>query len=384
MSSKRKICVVTGTRAEYGLLSHILRKISDSKLLELQLVVTGTHLSKEYGNTIEQIEDDNFKIDFKVDILDKEDSSDSTVLEMSKVFEKLPDCLNTLKPDLLLVLGDRYEIFCAAATSLVKKIPVAHIHGGEVSEGAFDESFRHSITKMSHFHFTSTKEHKCRVEQLGEDPKRVFNVGAPGVEILKSLKLLSKKTLKDLLKISFKKKNYLVTLHPETLEKTMDPKSQISSLLTALKQEKDCSVVFTKSNSDPGGKIINQEIENFVSENKEWTHLYPSLGQLNYLSLMSHCDAVIGNSSSGLIEAPSLKVPAINIGSRQRGRTQSNKTINCKNEVSAISAAINKIPSIDNNLFINPYDGGKTSKKIVKILEELDLSISLKKEFVDI
>ena len=264
------------------------------------------------------------------------------------------------------------------------RIPIAHIHGGEVSEGAFDESFRHSITKMSHLHFTSTQEHKSRVEQLGEDPDLVFNVGAPGVEIIKSLKLLSKKSIQELLKISFMKNNYLVTLHPETLEKNMSPKSQIRSLLDALKQQKDCAVVFTKSNSDPGGKIINAEIDNFVRKNKEWSYLHSSLGQLNYLSLMSHCDAVIGNSSSGLIEAPTLKVPTVNIGSRQRGRTQSNSVINCENKVSAILNAINEISVIDNNLTFNPYDGDNTSEKIVRIIEEIDLSLILKKRFVDI
>ena len=382
MEHKKKICIVTGSRAEYGLLKLIMQEISDSKDLTLQLIVTGSHLSQDLGKTIKQIETDGFKADYKVNILEKDDSPRSISRSISKVLNKFPTCYDSLKPDMLLVLGDRYEIFAAVTAALIYKIPVAHIHGGEITEGAFDESLRHSITKMSSVHFTSCMEHKIRVEQLGENPKHVFNVGAPGVELIKSLKLLSKQSIQEIIGIPFQKNNYLVTFHPETLGKNT-PEMQIDSLLRVL-EETNASIIFTKSNSDPGGMIINKKIEEFVLKNLEKSILFSSLGQLNYLSTMKYATAVVGNSSSGLIEAPSLSVPVINIGDRQKGRLQSDNVINCGNNESQIKEAFGKLESLKIQNKKSLFDGGNTSKKIIKIIRKLNFDTLLQKSFHDI
>lgn len=384
MEYKKKICVVTGTRAEYGLLKKTMNRIVDSNSLDLQLVVTGSHLSEQYGNTISYILDDGFLPDYRINILEEDSSAISTTNAISRIIRDFPNCIETLNPDLLLVLGDRFEIFGVVASSLIHKVPVAHIHGGEVTEGAFDESLRHSITKMSHLHFTSTLEHKTRVEQLGEDPNFVFNVGAPGVEAIKSLDLVSLDSIQQLIGVPFRDKNYLVTFHPETLEDSSSPKEQINNLLRCLEKQDDASIIFTKANADPGGKVINMAIKEFVEKHPNRSSLHASLGHLNYLSTMKYCSAVIGNSSSGLIEAPSLKVPTINIGSRQNGRTRSKSIINCDNSVRSILNAFEQIASIQLDFIDNPYDGGDTSKLIVKLIEDLNFNSLIKKRFVDI
>jgi GDP/UDP-N,N'-diacetylbacillosamine 2-epimerase (hydrolysing) len=384
MQNKKKICVITASRAEYGLLKKIMHGIVDSNKLELQLIVTGTHLSHEYGMTVSSILDDGFVPDYSIDILEEDSSAIATTNAISKIIKKLPNFLEILKPDLLLVLGDRFEIFGAVASALIYKIPVGHIHGGEVTEGAFDESLRHSITKLSHIHFTSTKGHKLRVEQLGEDPDKVFNVGAPGIEAIKSLKLLSMESVQKLIGVPFKEKNYLITFHPETLEDSLSPKEQINNLLRCLENEKNTSFIFTKANADPGGRIINEEIKKFVEQNANKASLHSSLGQLNYLSTMKFSSAVIGNSSSGIIEAPSLKVPVINIGSRQKGRTKSVNIINCENSIPEISNAFDQLKSLNIDSINNLYDGGNTSEMIIKIIEDISLDSILKKKFIDI
>ena len=384
MEYKKKICVVTGSRAEYGLLKKTMQLIESSKALDLQLIVTGTHLSDEHGKTISHIIDDGFTPDFAIDILDGNPSDLATTNAISRIISKLPNFLEALNPDLLLVLGDRFEVFGAVVAALIHKVPVAHIHGGEVTEGAFDESLRHSITKMSHIHFTSTKAHKSRVEQLGEDPKKVFDVGAPGIEAIKSLELLSMRSVQELIGIPFKEKNYLITFHPETLENSLSPKKQINNLLRCLENEENASFIFTKANADPGGNIVNEEIKKFVEQNPDRASLHPSLGQLNYLSTMKFSSAVIGNSSSGIIEAPSLKVPVINIGSRQAGRTKSINVINCENSIPEILNAFDHLSSFNVDSIDNPYDGGNTSEMIIKIIEDISLDSILKKKFIDI
>ncbi len=384
MRSKRKICVITGSRAEYGLLRILLTKIDESDDLLLKLIVTGSHLSKEFGETIEEIKHDGIRIDYELDILSESNATNDVSNSIAKVFSDFPKILKKIKPDLILVLGDRYEIFACVTSALFLKIPVAHIHGGEVSQGAFDEAFRHSITKMSHLHFTSSMEHKKRVEQLGEDPEKVFNVGAPGVEAIKKINLIAKEELENILNIKFSNRTLLITLHPETLENDISPEDQIDNLLNALKSIKDASFIFTKANADPGGEIINKRIHNFVVENPEKSYLFPSLGQKKYLSLLNYSFAMIGNSSSGLIEAPSLNKPFLNIGNRQKGRMFGGNIINCQNSEELIKIGLEELFHKDFRTFTNPFDGGNTSKKILEVIRSADLSKLINKKFYDL
>jgi len=376
--------VITGSRAEYGLLKILLTEIEKSNNLLLQLIVTGSHLSKEFGETIEEIKQDGLSITHELNILNNKLDSSEVSNSIAKVFTDFPEILKKLEPDLIVVLGDRYEIFACVAAALFLKTPVAHIHGGEVSEGAFDESLRHSITKMSHIHFTSSQAHKKRVEQLGEDPKLVFNVGAPGVEAIKKVNLLSKKDTENLLDIKLSDKTLLITLHPETLENKISPEDQINNLLKALHSINNASFVFTMANADPGGEIINQRIKNFVADHSEKAYLFPSLGQIKYLSVLKHSYAMIGNSSSGLIEAPSLNKPFLNIGNRQKGRMFGGNIINCKNSEESIKSGLEKIFDEKFENYSNPFDGGDTSKKIIEVISSVDLNNLTMKKFYDL
>lgn len=376
--------MITGSRAEYGLLKILLTEIEKSNNLLLQLIVTGSHLSKEFGETIEEIKQDGLSITHELNILNNKLDSSEVSNSIAKVFTDFPEILKKLEPDLIVVLGDRYEIFACVAAALFLKTPVAHIHGGEVSEGAFDESLRHSITKMSHIHFTSSQAHKKRVEQLGEDPKLVFNVGAPGVEAIKKVNLLSKKDTENLLDIKLSDKTLLITLHPETLENKISPEDQINNLLKALHSINNASFVFTMANADPGGEIINQRIKNFVADHSEKAYLFPSLGQIKYLSVLKHSYAMIGNSSSGLIEAPSLNKPFLNIGNRQKGRMFGGNIINCKNSEESIKSGLEKIFDEKFENYSNPFDGGDTSKKIIEVISSVDLNNLTMKKFYDL
>jgi len=376
--------VITGSRAEYGLLKILLTEIDKSNNLLLQLIVTGSHLSKDFGETIEEIKQDGLNITHELNILNNKINSSEVSNSIAKVFTDFPEILKKLEPDLIVVLGDRYEIFACVATALFLKTPVAHIHGGEISEGAFDESLRHSITKMSHIHFTSSQVHKKRVEQLGEDPKQVFNVGAPGVEAIKKVNLLSKKDTENLLDIKLSDKTLLITLHPETLENKISPEDQINNLLKALHSINQASFVFTMANADPGGEIINQKIKNFVADHSEKAYLFPSLGQIKYLSVLKHSYAMIGNSSSGLIEAPSLNKPFLNIGNRQKGRMFGGNIINCENSEESIKSGLERIFDEKFENYSNPFDGGDTSKKIIEVISSVDLNNLTTKKFYDL
>ena len=383
----KKICVVTGTRAEYGLLYWLLRGIEESKDLELQLIVTGSHLSHEFGLTYKQIEEDGFKIDKKVENIVSSDTSVGINKSMGLTMIGFGDAFEDLKPDLTIILGDRFEVFCAASASHVSRIPIGHIHGGESTEGAFDEAFRHSITKMSSLHFTTTEEYKNRVIQLGEDPSTVFNVGSPGLEHIERTKLLTKKEVEEDLDIKFRKKNILVTFHPVTYENQTSG-NQFSILLEALNKMKDTSFIFTKSNADTDGRIINDLIDSFVSENPSVASAYTSLGQLRYLSVMKHVDAVIGNSSSGIIEAPSFSTATINIGDRQKGRVRARSIIDVEPDLLSINNALIKL---DDSKFLslvkkkeNPHGKGFVSRRILKVIKKDLHKVSLKKKFFDI
>jgi len=380
----RKICVVSGSRAEFGLLRWLMDEIKSDHDLSLQVIVTGMHLSPEFGSTYKEIEEAGFLIDERVDMLLSSDSNSAVTKSIGLGIIGFADIFEKLKPDLLVVLGDRFEIFSATSAAMVAGLPIAHIHGGETTEGAYDEAIRHSITKMSHLHFVATEEYRKRVIQLGEHPDRVFNFGGLGVDAIKKIKLLNKKDLELALNMHFLDKSLLVTFHPVTLEDEEYSFSQMEELLLALKNFKDTSIIFTLPNADTGGKKIADLVNKFVELNPN-CKLYKSLGQLKYLSCLKQVDGVIGNSSSGLLEAPSFKVGTINIGDRQKGRIMSNSVINCHPTKDAISKAINKLydPSFKESLteVINPYGDGGASEKIVEVLRNHSLMGIKKKIF---
>jgi GDP/UDP-N,N'-diacetylbacillosamine 2-epimerase (hydrolysing) len=384
--TKRKICVVTGTRAEYGLLYWLLKEIEADKELQLQVIVTGMHLSPEFGLTYKEIEKE-FKINKKIEMLLSSDTSVGISKSMGLAQISFAESYDELKPDIVIVLGDRYEIFSATSAAMIAKIPIAHLHGGEKTEGAFDESIRHSITKMSHLHFTATEEYKNRVIQLGEHPSRVFNVGGMGIENIKRLKLLSKDEFEKSIEFKLNSKNILVTFHPVTLENST-AKEQFQQLLDAIDELEDTNIIFTKANSDTDGRVINQMIDEYVTKNSNKSVVFTSLGQLRYLSALQYVDAVVGNSSSGLAEAPSFRIGAINIGDRQKGRIKASSVIDCEPNKDSILKSFEKLYSKEFQetlkTTINPYGDGYASKKIVEILKSVDLKNILKKSFYDL
>jgi GDP/UDP-N,N'-diacetylbacillosamine 2-epimerase (hydrolysing) len=384
--TKRKICVVTGTRAEYGLLYWLMKEIEASESLELQLIVTGMHLSPEFGLTYKTIEKE-FKIDKKIEMLLSSDTSIGISKSMGLAQISFAEAYEELQPDILVVLGDRYEIFSAVSAAMIARIPIAHLHGGETTEGAFDESIRHSITKMSHLHFTATDEYRDRVIQLGEHPARVFNVGGMGIENIKRLELLSKEEFEKSIDFKLAKKNIIVTFHPVTLENST-AKEQFQNLLDAIDELKDTHIIFTKANSDTDGRVINQMIDAYVSKNSDKAVGFTSLGQLRYLSALQYVDAMVGNSSSGLAEAPSFKIGTINIGDRQKGRIMADSIITITPDKDAIKDAFEQLYSNEFQTLLsqttNPYGNGGASEKIVDVLRNVELENILKKSFYNI
>ena len=383
---KRKICIVTGTRAEYGLLYWLMKEIEEDKDLELQLIVTGMHLSPEFGLTYKEIEND-FKIDKKIEMLLSSDTPIGISKSMGLAQISFAEAYEELQPDMLVVLGDRYEIYSAVSAAMIARIPIAHLHGGEATEGLIDESIRHSITKMSHIHFTASEEYKCRVIQLGEQPDRVFNVGGLGIDNIKKLKLLSKEDFEKSIDFTLNKKNILVTFHPVTLE-SATAKEQFQNLLDAIDTLEDTNIIFTKANSDTDGRVINNMIDEYVSKNSDKSVGFTSLGQLRYLSALQYMDAMVGNSSSGLIEAPSFNVGTINIGDRQKGRMMATSVIQCDSDVDSIKNGFEKLYSKDFITLLksvqNPYGNGGASKKINAVIKDMNLEGILKKSFFDI
>ncbi len=384
--NRRKICVVTGTRAEYGLLYWLMKEIENDKELELQLIVTGMHLSPEFGLTYKEIEKD-FKIDKKIEMLLSSDTSIGVSKSMGLAQISFAETYDELKPNLLVVLGDRYEIFSAVSAAMISRIPIAHLHGGEATEGLIDESIRHSITKMSHLHFTANIEYKNRVIQLGEHPSRVFNVGGLGIDSIKKLKLLSKDAFENSINFKLNKKNILITFHPVTLENST-ASQQFQNLLDAIDKLKDTNIIFTKANSDTDGRIINTMIDKYVTKNNHKSIAFISLGQLRYLSTLQYVDAMVGNSSSGLLEAPSFKIGTINMGDRQKGRIMASSIINCNTDVKSIENGFKKLYSKEFNIqlknTISPFGNGGASQKIKDTLKDINLNSILKKSFYNL
>lgn len=384
---KRKICVVTGTRAEYGLMYWLLKLLEKEKDISLQLIVTGMHLSPEFGLTYQEIERAGFRIDKKIEMLLSSDSEVGISKSMGLAQISFSEAYQELRPDIVVLLGDRFEIFSAASAAMIARIPIGHIHGGETTEGAVDESIRHAITKMSHLHFTATETYRKRVIQMGEDPQRVFNVGAPGLDSIYRTKLLNRKEFEEAIEFELGKKNLLITFHPVTLEDKTS-KQYFEELLLAITKMEDTHFIFTKPNSDTHGRIIIQLIDDFVANNKKRSCSFVSLGHFRYLSALQHVDVVLGNSSSGLTEAPSFKVATVDIGDRQKGRIKAQSVISCKPEKEAISDALKKALSADFQKklkdFKNPYGQGGASAKIVEKLKTIDLTQILKKKFFNV
>lgn len=383
----KKICFFTGTRAEYGLLKPLMDEVVKDDSLRLQLLVTGMHLSPEFGLTYKLIENDGFIIDEKVEMLLSSDTATGISKSMGMGLIGFADALTRLAPDSAVILGDRFEAMAMACACINARIPIAHIHGGETTIGAVDEAFRHSITKMSHLHFTSTEEYRTRVIQLGEHPDRVFDVGAIGLENICNLPLLSKEEVAQDIGFELDAPYFLVTFHPVTLEQATAEK-QFRNLLSALDNQDDAKIIFTKANADTDGRIINQMINNYVSDNPEKAIAFTSMGQLRYLSAMKYAGAVVGNSSSGIIEAPSFKVPTVNIGDRQKGRVRAKSVICCEPEKKQISSALQNALSKD---FVdsiqemkNPYEKPGTARSILNVLKEADLQNIIKKKFYDL
>lgn len=380
----RKICIVTGSRAEWGLLSRLAKLISNDLDLKLQLIVTNMHLSPEFGLTYKEIERAGFVIDKKVEMLLSSDTANATTKSVGLGMIGFADAYEDLKPDLLLVLGDRYEILAAVTTALFYKIPVAHLHGGEITEGAYDDAMRHAITKMSHLHFTSTEEYRKRVIQLGESPERVFYTGAIGIDNIKNLKLLSKEELESSLGFAIEGKTILVTYHPVTLD-DVSAEKQINSLLEALVEMPELRIVFTLPNSDTDGRIIIQKISEFVAKNKKRSIALPSLGQLRYLSALQYINAVVGNSSSGILEVPSFGKPTLNIGSRQKGRIAAESVVNCGTGKKEIKLGLEKVLSgTEPFSFDNPYEKIGTADQILRVIKSYPLFDLIRKSFYNL
>lgn len=376
---KHKICIVTGTRAEYGLLSNLMQLIQSDKDFELQILATGMHLSPEFGLTYKQIEAEGFHINEKVEMLLSADTSTAVVKSMGLASIGFADALERLKPELLIILGDRFEMLVAAQTALIMQIPIAHIHGGECTFGAYDDAIRHSITKMATWHFTSTKGHRNRVIQLGETPERVFNVGAVGIDHTLQLNLMDQQTIYNELAIIDVKPFFLITYHPETNGDYIC----VDLLLEALSSyQNQYHFIFTKSNADNGGREINERLAQYVSEHPKSTRLYDSLGQIRYLSAVKAATLVIGNSSSGLIEVPYLHTPTINCGDRQKGRERPASVIDCEMSVEAIRNAIDY--ALNNDIkYERIFGDGLTANTIYEQIKTIP-NYKIQKEFYDL
>lgn len=383
----RKICVITGTRAEYGLLYWTMKALQNDSDIQLSICVTGMHLSPEFGLTYKQIIEDGFHIDEKVETLLSSDTSVGIAKSIGLGVISFSEVFNRLLPDLIVVLGDRFEIFAACTAAMISKIPIAHCHGGEATEGLIDEAIRHSITKMSQVHFTSTEEYRSRVIQLGEQPHNVFNVGALGIENINKLDLLNKDGFEKSIGFTLKKVNFLVTFHPVTLDHS-SAEMQFNELLLALDKFENASIIFTKPNADTEGRVIIHMIDDYVSKNHDKAISFTSMGQLRYLSAVQFMDVVIGNSSSGLIEVPTFKKPTLNIGDRQQGRVKAISVIDCNADKIEIENGIHLAMSSEFKEKIkhskNPYGDRNSSDVIVKVLKTIGLNNIIKKQFYNL
>lgn len=370
----KKVAVFTGTRAEYGLMYWLIKDIENDPDLQLQLIVSGMHLSPEFGSTWQQIEKDGFSIDEKIEILLSSDSAVGTAKSIGLGVISFSEAFMRLKPDVIIILGDRFEALAAAQTAMILRIPIIHLHGGEITEGAYDDAIRHAITKLSYLHGTSTEEYRHRVIQLGEDPARVKNIGAIGLDHLKRGTFMSLTELSESLGFALTEPYFLVTYHPVTLSDEPATTSFLE-LLSALDKFKDYKIILTYPNADDGGRQIIPLLEKYASENAERVYAIPSLGQVRYLSAVKHAAAVIGNSSSGIIEVPAFNVPTVNIGVRQKGRLAAKSVLHTsaveKDIVRAIDCVLQRAYKKEDEVIINPYGQGDASSKVIDMIKTL-------------
>lgn len=385
----RKICVVSGSRAEYGILRNLMAAIKADSELQLQVIATNQHLSKLQGETYKEIESDGFTIDYRVYMADDDapDNANSTAKSIGRGIGGFADAFDALRPDLLLILGDRYEMLAVASTALIYKIPIAHLHGGEITEGAFDDAIRHAISKMSHLHFTSTEAYRNRVIQLGEQPERVFNVGALGVENVMKNDFMTREDVENSLHFRLSDKCFLCTYHPVTLS-SMSPEVQVQNLLEALDDYKDHRIIFTYSNSDTNSRIIIKLIQAYVDRNADRCMFIPSLGQRRYFSALKYVTAVLGNSSSGIIEVPSFGIPTLDIGDRQKGRIAADSVIHCGYSVEEIKSGLAEVvkrANVSGRLNTsNPYHKEGTCSAILQTIKTYPLENLVQKSFYDL
>lgn len=386
MPKSRRICIVTGSRSEYGLLRGLIRELYHDDDIDCRLIVTGSHLAPEFGLTWREIIKDGFEIDKKVEILLSSDTRCGTCKSMGLAMIGMTDALEDIRPDIVVVLGDRFEIFAAASAAMVCGYPLAHIDGGELTEGALDDSFRHCITKMAHLHFTSTKRYRQRVIQLGEQPERVYNVGGIHVDAIKSIPLMGKKQVEAILGTPLDGSTICVTYHPETIDSTSQERN-VNELLEALKMMSDASVIITLPNADPGSRIIIERIREFGNQNTN-VHIFESLGHICYLSLLQYVEAVVGNSSSGITEAPLFSIGTVNIGDRQKGREYGKSIINVPPERESIYQAIRRAQSAEFKAGLkpleNPYGNGGATTRIRDVLKNVELEGLTRKKFYDL
>jgi UDP-N-acetylglucosamine 2-epimerase (non-hydrolysing) len=381
MAMTKNICVFTATRAEYGLLYWLMKDLDASPEFNLQLIVSGTHLSKVHGHTVDKIHEDGFRIDAEVDLnLSEKDSRIDVAKAMSLATSGVAEALEKLQPDVFILLGDRYELLGAASAALLLDVPIFHLHGGELTEGAYDDSIRHAVTKMASWHGVAAQDYKNRVIQMGESPDRVFDVGALGLDNVKRLELLGKKELEGQLGFEFGDKTLLVTFHPVTNEK--NPTIGFSQLLSVLSVRPELSVIFTHPNADHGRSEIIRQIDEFVEKFPNRSICFESLGQMKFLSTMKHIDVIAGNSSSGILEAPSFGVPTVNIGARQTGRIRAETVFDCENDVNSIDAAVVSALNYERqSSLISPFGDGDASGTLLKVLSKLNFE---RKTFQDI
>lgn len=373
----RKVAVFTGTRAEYGLLYWLLKDLDTDIECDLQVIVSGSHLSPEFGNTVDVIKKDGFEVQGSVEMLLSSDSSVGVVKGMGVGLIGYADTLARLQPDMIVILGDRFEAFAAAQAAMLMRIPVVHLHGGEITEGAYDDAIRHAITKLSYLHCTSTEDYRRRVIQLGESPERVYNVGAIGLDHLKRSRLMSLNELALSLNFALASPYFLVTYHPVTLANE-NPEESFNNLKNGLNEFPNHQVIITYPNADDGGRKIIPLIEEYAAENPGRVLAIKSLGQVRYLSAVKYAESVIGNSSSGIIEVPSFCVPTVDIGERQKGRLAAESVIHCETDKNSIVSAIKKAEILksrsDYSVFNNPYGDGDTSSKVLELVKSVDLS----------
>lgn len=380
----RKIRAVTGSRSDYYPFKPILLELNERKEIDLAMIVTGAHLSPEFGSTYRDIEADGLRVEAKIDMPLESNASIGIAKAMGTIIGPIAETYERLEPDLIIGLGDRYELLAAVTAALACRLPFAHVGGGDVTVGAFDDAIRHAITKMSHLHFPATDVERNRIIQMGESPDRVFAVGEPGLDTIRSTTFLTRNELSERLGIRFLKRNYLVTFHPVTTE-TGASEKQFAELLEAIDSAKKAMAFFTQANADPEGRIINAMIEDYAAREPNRTTKFKTLGDQQYLSIMKEVDAVVGNSSSGVIETPSLRVPTIDVGPRQQGRQMAASVIHCECRADAIRAALKQARSSEfqNRLktVVNPYGDGHAAKRVADVLENIDLNGILKKKF---